>query len=222
MATELIIFDLDGTLVDSLADLTEAVNRMRADFALVPLGRGEVRAMVGKGARTLVERALPGKSSAEVDQGLELFLAYNEAHLADHTVAYPGVPEMLALLRTRGMQLVVVSNKNESLCRQLLEKLGLAGYFTAIHGADSFPEQKPSPLPLLTAMGRLQQSAATTIVVGDSENDVLAALGSGIAVIGCHYGYGNSEELAGATFSAGSVREVLELLQAGIGDQCVG
>src|SRR5512133_3062244 len=103
MAIKLIIFDLDGTLVDSLADLAVATNRMLATFGRIQLSEAEVRQLVGQGARRRVERALPGAEAEEVDRGLELFLAYNEAHIADLTVLYPGVTETLETLTARGL-----------------------------------------------------------------------------------------------------------------------
>lgn len=213
MNVQLIIFDLDGTLVDSLDDLTLSVNQMRAAFAVEPLVRSQVQTMVGQGARTLVERALPGRSVADTDQALAIFLAHNAAHLAAHTQPYPGIPALLEALQSAGVPLVVVSNKNEGLCRQLLQMLGLADFFTAIYGADSFSERKPSPMPFLEVMRRFSAAAPDTLVVGDSSNDILAARSAGLAVIGCTYGYGTEDELDGATFRVAAATELLPLLR---------
>ncbi len=213
MNVQLIIFDLDGTLVDSLDDLTESVNQMRAAFAAEPLLRSQVQTMVGQGARTLVERALVGLSAAETDRALAIFLVHNEAHLAVHTTPYPGIPALLEALQSAGVLLVVVSNKYAGLCRQLLQTLGLADYFAAIYGADSFAERKPSPLPFLEVMRQFKAAAPDTLVIGDSSNDVLAARAAGLAVIGCAYGYGTEEELDVATFRVAAAKELLPLLQ---------
>jgi phosphoglycolate phosphatase len=213
MAIKLIIFDLDGTLVDSLDDLTDSVNQMRAAFAAEPLLRSQVQTMVGQGARSLVERALPGLSAAETDRALVIFLAHNAAHLAARTTPYPGIPALLAALQSAGVSLAVVSNKNAGLCRQLLQTLGLADFFAAIYGADSFAERKPSPLPFLEVMRLFNVAVPDTMVVGDSSNDVLAARAAGLAVIGCGYGYGTEEELVGATFRVAAAAELLPLLQ---------
>ena len=206
---KLIIFDLDGTLIDSLDDLTEAVNSMRTSFGLDPLDRIAVRGMVGQGARNLVERALPAARPAEVEQGLALFLAYNEAHVADRTALYPGVRETLELLSTRGFTSVVVSNKNELLCRKVLELLHLDGFFKGIYGADSLPARKPSPEPLRHVMRACGCRADETIMVGDSINDVAAGVAAGVQTIGCSYGYGEPAELDGAVIR---IREFAELL----------
>lgn len=208
-AIKLIIFDLDGTLIDSLDDLTEAVNRMRSAFGLDGLNREAVRGMVGQGARNLVERALPDARPAEVEQGLALFLAHNEEHVADRTVPYPGVREILELLSTRGFTSVVVSNKNELLCRKVLELLHLDGFFQGIYGADSLPARKPSPEPLRHVMRAYGCSADETVMVGDSINDVAAGGAAGVLTIGCSYGYGEPAELDGATIR---IREFAELL----------
>ena len=207
-AIKLIIFDLDGTLIDSLDDLTEAVNRMRSAFGLAGLDREAVRGMVGQGARNLVERALPAAPEVEIERGLALFLAYNEEHIADRTVLYPGVRETLDLLSSRGFKSVVVSNKNEALCRKVLTILCLDGYFADIYGADSLPARKPSPEPLRHVMRACGCSADETIMVGDSINDVSAGVAAGILTVGCTYGYGETAELAGAALQ---IREFAEL-----------
>ncbi|TWJ17744.1 HAD family hydrolase [Geobacter argillaceus] len=206
---KLIIFDLDGTLIDSLDDLTQAVNNMRSAFGLDPIDRNAVRGMVGQGARNLVERALPKAGQAEVEQGLSLFLAYNEEHVADRTVPYPGVRETLELLSSRGFTSVVVSNKNQLLCRKVLEQLHLDGIFKGIYGADSLPARKPSPEPLRHVMRVCGYSADETIMVGDSINDVAAGVAAGVLTIGCNYGYGEPTELDGAAIR---IREFAELL----------
>lgn len=212
MQIRLVIFDLDGTLVDSLDDLAEAVNQMRAAFDAPPLLRDQVQAMVGQGARMLVERALPGRTPDEIERALLLFLAYNAAHIADHTRPYPGIAELLTSLRQSGVPMVVISNKNAALCRQLLTVLGLADHFAGVYGADSFAERKPSPLPFREVMRRHGVLAAETVVVGDSCNDVQAALAAEVAVIGCNYGYGSEEELAPATLRVASPADLHVLL----------
>ena len=210
-AIKLIIFDLDGTLIDSLDDLTAAVNRMRADFGLPGLHRDTVRTMVGHGAGNLVARALPSLSAAEVERGLGLFLAYNEEAIADRTVPYPEVRETLQLLASRGMTSVVVSNKNEALCRKVLQLLSLDSYFAGIFGADSFPERKPSPLPLLHVMHAYGCSPAETVIVGDSINDIAAGRAAGIRTVGCTYGYGGTGELTDATLVVNGFAELQSL-----------
>jgi phosphoglycolate phosphatase len=197
---KLIIFDLDGTLVDSLADLTAAVNRMLQHLGRAPVDKDAVRGMVGKGARNLVERALTGASSAEIDDGLRLFLAFNEENLADHTLLYPGVVETLERLQMAGRQFAVVSNKNTRHCRMLLERLQVDRFFPAVLGADSVPTIKPSPEPLLAVMRASAVSAAETVMVGDSINDIAAGKGAGVVTVGCSWGYGRPAELAEADY----------------------
>jgi len=196
---KLIIFDLDGTLVDSLADLTDATNYMLKGFGRGELTRGEVRLLVGQGATRLVERAMPGASSGSIEEGVRLFLDYNDLHIADRTRLYPGVRETLPILG-KGRFLSVISNKYEAHCRKLLAVLGVAGHFGAVLGADSYPARKPSPEPLLKLMEELGVKAAETIMVGDSSNDIIAGKGAGVVTIGCTYGYGDMDELTGADY----------------------
>jgi len=212
--TYLYILDLDGTLVDSLDDLTASVNVMRRQFALPSLERQAVRGMVGQGARNLVERALPGRSTQEVDNGLALFLSHNEAHLYDRTRLYPGVAETLAALAGQGHTLALLSNKNEELCRKLLEHFGIAELFAAVMGGDSMASRKPSPEPVFRLMKVLERLPVETVMVGDSINDIAAGRDAGVRTVGCSFGYGEPLELADATFIINSFSELL-LMPAG-------
>ena len=210
----LYILDLDGTLIDSLDDLTASVNVMRQEFALPSLDRQAVRGMVGQGARNLVERAMPGRSTKEVDNGLAIFLSHNEAHLYDRTRLYPGVAETLATLGGQGHSLALLSNKNEGLCRKLLEHFGIAGHFATVMGGDSMANRKPSPEPVLRLMKLLARRPGETFMVGDSINDIAAGRDAGARTIGCSFGYGELSELADATFIINSFPELL-LIPAG-------
>src|SRR6185369_15720406 len=211
MTSYLYILDLDGTLIDSLDDLTSSVNVMRQEFALPPIDRHAVRGMVGQGARNLVERALPGRSASEVDNGLAIFLSHNEAHLFERTCLYPGVAETLAAIGGQGHAMALLSNKNEGLCRKLLEHFGITGQFSAVMGGDSMASRKPSPEPVLRLMNLLARRPGETVMVGDSINDIAAGRDAGIRTIGCSFGYGEPSELADATFIINSFSELLKL-----------
>lgn len=208
---KLLIFDLDGTLVDSLDDLTAAVNHMLASFGRPRVSRDVVRRMVGQGAKILVERALPGVCSADLQRGLEIFLDHNESHLADMTIPYPGVPSVLTALRRSGHVMTVVTNKNVSLSRSLLAILGLDSFFQGIYGADSLPARKPSPEPLLHVMSEFGFTAEATLMVGDSINDIAAGNGAGVVTVGCSWGYGDAAELAGADWLIDTFADLLTL-----------
>jgi phosphoglycolate phosphatase len=172
MSTKLLIFDLDGTLIDSLADLADATNHIRAAHSLPPLSLDGVRALVGQGARSLVNRALPGASEPEVERALEAFLAFNLEHIVDKTRPYPGVAETLETLVNRGIQLCVLSNKNVALCRDVMQRLDIARFVPAIFGADSFPFRKPSPEPVRALLAQYGVTAGECVLVGDSINDI--------------------------------------------------
>jgi phosphoglycolate phosphatase len=208
---KLIIFDLDGTLVDSLDDLTDATNHMLAFAGRRELTREGVRQLVGQGARRLVERALVNGSEDEIERGMDAFLTYNGAHLADRSHPYPGVRETLEALQGRGVPLTLISNKNVALCRGLLQVLGLDGYFAAVLGADSLPFRKPSPEPLLKLLRDFDTSPASTLMVGDSINDVAAGRGAGVVTVGCTYGYGDPAELRDADYRIDALPQLLKL-----------
>jgi phosphoglycolate phosphatase len=205
------IFDLDGTLVDSLPDLTDAVNHFLLATGRTPLSMEGVRKLVGQGAKYLVERALDDAGPEEVANCLRLFIAYNEEHLVEKTRLYPGVVETLAELQRQGVRLALVSNKVEALCRKLLTLLQIEGYFHLVLGGDSLPNRKPSPDPLLKVLHDLGVSPERALMVGDSINDIAAGKGAGIKTVGCSFGYGEPEEVIQADFVINELPALLNL-----------
>ena len=212
MTLALVLFDLDGTLVDSLQDLTDAVNHMLTGFGRQHLAPAQVRQLVGKGARNLVQRALATDSAEDINQGLATFTKYNANHIVDKSRLYPGARELLQQLATAGIPMAVISNKNEALSRLILKALEVDGFFASIAGGDTFSEMKPSPLPLLRVMDELGGSPADTVMVGDSINDIQAGKRAEITTIGCCWGYGDLREIAGADFRAASCNELAGIL----------
>lgn len=208
---KLIIFDLDGTLVDSLDDLTASVNHMLVACGRSSVSRESVRGMVGQGATNLVSRAMPGADAGLLQRGLEIFLAHNEQHLADRTVPFEGVIPTLTTLARAGHVMVVVTNKNESLSRSLLTMLNLDHFFHDVYGADSLPARKPSPEPLLHVMSAHDFPAELTLMVGDSSNDIDAGTGAGVITVGCTWGYGDEAELSGALWRIDTFVDLLSL-----------
>ena len=198
MIIRAVLFDLDGTLVDSLEDLTDAVNRVRNAFSHPPLSTDAVRLKVGKGARNLVQQALPGAAETDINHALGLFLEFNKQHIADKSRLYPGIMETLHELAARDIKMAVISNKNEDLSVLILQALGVHGLFASICGGDTYPENKPSPLPLLKVIEKLGMTPHECVMVGDSINDIEAGIRAGITSIACTWGYGSAEELAGA------------------------
>lgn len=196
-----VAFDLDGTLVDSMPDLAAAANTMLPLLGRPTLAMAKVQSYVGDGIGNLVRRALAQGAAQEVpdeefQRGLQIFLEVYAVHCADKTVPYPGVVDGLALLRRRGLPLAVVTNKHSALAVKILEVLGLAGEFSLILGADSLPERKPSPLPLLHVCEALGIVPHELAMVGDSHNDMLAAHAAGAFAIAVGYGYENPHTLA--------------------------
>ena len=213
MTISVALFDLDGTLVDSLDDLTDAVNHMLAGFGLQQLEPVQVRQLVGKGARNLVKRALATDSPEEINRGLASFTEFNTLHIADKSRLYPGTRELLQQLSDDGIRMAVISNKQEALSRLILKTLEVDSFFDIIAGGDTFPEMKPSPLPLVRVIDELGCNPADAVMVGDSINDIQAGNRAGITTIGCRWGYGDSRELSGAGFRADSCSDIIDLLR---------
>jgi phosphoglycolate phosphatase len=216
MTIRAVFFDLDGTLVDSLEDLTDAVNHIRSAFSLKLLTECEVRMKVGKGARNLIEQVLPGNSNSDIDHALAMFLEFNTQHIADKSRLYPGIPETLHALASSDIKMVVISNKQEDLSRLILRTLGIHDRFENICGGNTYPESKPSPLPLLKEAEKLGCAPFECVMVGDSINDIEAGKRANIASIACTWGYGDREELTGADILAHSPHELPRVIATGL------
>jgi len=188
-AIRLVVFDLDGTLVDSKLDLAHSVNAVRKDMGLEPLPLDLIASYVGQGVTVLIERALGELATEEnVKKGLAFFLSYYREHMLDNTRPYPGVRE--ALENLRGRTLAVLTNKPVRFSREMLERLALAPHFVAIYGGNSFPRKKPDPFGLRKIMGDLKVSPPETLIVGDSDTDVLTGRNAGVWTCGVTYGFG--------------------------------
>lgn len=184
-----LVFDLDGTLIDSRRDITTAVNRMRDDLGLPPLALEQVVTMVGEGARLLVERALgPDFPPDQVDQALVRYLDHYRDVCLDTTRPYPGIEEMLSALSER-YPLALLSNKGEALSRRILEGLGLARCFREILGGDSLPTRKPDPAGLCLLAERLGVPVESLLLVGDTWIDAETAKAAGCAFALVEWGF---------------------------------
>jgi phosphoglycolate phosphatase len=195
-----LLFDLDGTLVDSAPDLARAVDRMLLEFERPPVGEEQVRRWVGNGSRRLVKRALTGRMDGEVEEelaahALQRFFHHYSNSLSAHSRLYEGVAEALPKLRANGYALGVVTNKPVRFAEPLLRELGILGYFSAIIGGDCLPQRKPDPEPLLHAAQLLGTAPACTLMVGDSRNDVEAARAAGMPVVCVPYGYNHGRDI---------------------------
>ena len=192
---EAVVFDLDGTLIDSAPDLRTAVNSMLAEKGRRGLDLGAVTAMVGDGVHKLVERALTvtGKETptgGEIARSTRRFLEFYEGHGADLTRPYAGAAEALTRLKNDGYALGVCTNKPQGPTREILDGLGLGRYFSAVLGGDSLDGvRKPDSRHLLAAIERLGATPDRAVMVGDNENDVQAARGAGVPVIAVAFGY---------------------------------
>ena len=190
MRIRLLVFDLDGTLVDSKLDLAQAVNATRADAGWPPLAEEMIFSYVGDGAPTLIRRAIGEQATdAELDHSLQFFLGYYRAHMLDHTRPYPGVPEALDRFRAAGVRMAVLTNKPVRFSRDLLGGLGLVEHFQVIYGGNSFENKKPHPEGLQKVMTELGVVPGETLVVGDSAVDVLTARNADALSCGVTYGF---------------------------------
>jgi phosphoglycolate phosphatase len=187
---DLLIFDLDGTLIDSKLDLAHSVNATRVHLGLPRLENELISTYVGAGAQVLMRRALPpATSDDEIERALEYFLAYYDRHKLDNTRAYPGVAEALEALAQDGVRMAVLTNKPSRISLRILEGLGLARYFVRVYGGNSFEQKKPHPIGVRTLLAELGVEPSRALLVGDSAVDVRTARNADIAVWGVLYGF---------------------------------
>ena len=198
---EAVLFDLDGTLLDTAEDIASALNRAFLDHGWEPLAPSEVRRMIGRGAPMLIERAAAaqGRTLDEASRSalLEGFFAHYcwlQERNEFEARPYPGVSESLERLHGAGLSIAVVTNKQERFARGLLERLGLSGWVDCVVGGDSCERRKPDPEPLLVACRRMSVAASLALMVGDSINDVLAARGASIPILCVPYGYNEGRD----------------------------
>ena len=199
------IIDLDGTMVDTLGDFSEALNRMLQDLGLPPIDAGSIESMVGKGSehllRSVLKRVLPRDGIGDIAIKIEelypsAWASYQRHYLAingQYAAVYGGVVQGLQALRGAGLRLACLTNKPTSFALPLLELKGLAGYFEHVFGGDAFERKKPDPLPLLKTCEALGTSPARTLMVGDSSNDAQAARAAGCPVVLVTYGYNHGQ-----------------------------
>jgi phosphoglycolate phosphatase len=188
-----IIFDLDGTLVDSQQDLTLSVNFVRKHYGFEELDICEVRSFLGDGITALIDKALPVQTKPILSEALEIFKSFYAQHLTDTTVLYDGVKETLKKLKCK--KIALLSNKSEKFCKKILKRLGVADFFDEIFGGDSCEEKKPSPKPILELVQKTNSVISETILIGDSANDFLSAKKAGIKSAAVEYGYCNLQTI---------------------------
>jgi len=186
----LIVFDLDGTLVDSASDISEAVNRTLADWSLPRVEEAVIRGWIGDGARALVTSAFAHAGKAiDLDAVMPGFMVHYAECLLLYPTVYPGVVDTLEALRAEGIAVAVCTNKPERFVRPLLDALDLGQYFECIVGGDSLPERKPSAVPLLHVVDHFGLQVSQCLMVGDSVTDVETAVAANMPMALVTYGY---------------------------------
>jgi len=187
---DLLIFDLDGTLIDSKLDLAHAVNATRRHMGMTELEHERVYSYVGNGAPVLIRRAL-GEQATEpqVQEALEYFLEYYREHYLDFTLLYPGVREALDRFRAAGKQMAVLTNKPVRLSKAIIDGLGVHDHFFQVYGGNSFDFKKPHPVGVEALTRESGIEAARALMIGDSSVDIQTARNAGIRAAGVTYGF---------------------------------
>jgi phosphoglycolate phosphatase len=187
---DLLIFDLDGTLIDSRLDLAHAVNATCIHMGMQPLENERVYSYVGNGAPVLIRRALGSQASeAEAEEALEFFLEYYREHDLDFTTLYPGVKESLDRLRAAGKRMAVLTNKPVRVSQAIVKGLGVGAHFFQVYGGNSFEFKKPNPIGIRKLMEEAGIGPDRTIMVGDSSVDIETARNAGVRSCGVTYGF---------------------------------
>lgn len=217
MIFKCLLFDLDGTLIDSRDDLADSVNLMLAELNLANLPSETIYNFIGEGVFNLVNRSISASLQKESDQdfsnfGVEVFRKIYAENLVTKTKLYEGVAETLEKLSV--FPKAVVTNKPHDFSVEILEKLGIAEHFSLVIGGDIFPERKPSPLPLLRTIEKLGFTTKESLMIGDSRIDIEAGKNAKIKTCGCIFGFRGRDELekAGADFLIEKFSDLQSLL----------
>ena len=210
MSIDTFLFDLDGTLVDSIPDLTKAINLLREELDLPAVTSDQVRGYVGDGVGLLLQRALPEELFNQNRR--KRFMEIYTEHLTDETVIYPGIMEFLAMHSDKAM--AVVTNKPQHLADILVERLGLSPFFLHIIGAELALQRKPNPDMVHHALKLLDCDPERTVLLGDHHVDLRAALAAKVKSCFCHWGLGHDDGLR-ADFQAGQATDLPLLFPAG-------
>ena len=212
MPIRLIIFDLDGTLVDSIQDITNALNFGFEPYGIPSLSTAEVAGLVGEGSVRLVEKIIERNNlSADKRMVIERFADYYRSHIVDYTKPYPGVAEMLEEMKH--YKKAVVSNKLEAFSKETLAYLGLSGYFDIIVGGDGTSERKPSPMPIHHVLSILGVKPEESVIVGDSEIDVHTGKAASVKTVAVTYGYGRPGFEKEADFVINGMWELMDIVK---------
>ena len=212
MPIELVIFDLDGTLIDSSIDITNAINYAIEPYGVQPVTVQETISLVGEGITRLMEKVIEREGiKTDKNELTERFLEHYSAHLIDNTTVYSGVRDTFKKLN--GYKKAVISNKREALSVRTLNDLGLLKYLDLVVGSDTTSGRKPSPVPLQYAMEKLGATPDQTVIVGDSNYDIEAGKAAGIKTVAVTYGYRPLELLRGADVIINRMDELTEVLR---------
>jgi len=212
MRYELVIFDLDGTLIDSQYDLALAVNYTRSLYGFTEIRVDKIRDFIGDGIRTLMEKALPEIGESEMQVAIIKFRAFYGENLLNNTKLYPGVKEVLENLS--GIKKAVLTNKPIAFTKTILENFKIDKYFNIVTGGDSGPKRKPAPEPLLDIANKLNIPLGQVIMIGDGKNDILAAKAAGVKCAAAEYGYTASAELLSLKpdYTISNINDVIKIV----------
>lgn len=195
IAADLVIFDLDGTLIDSSEDIAWATNRTLNAFGHDVMDMGEIKENIGWGVKSLLEKLMPEETPERIMEARDKFLDFYGGHLVVKTYVYPGVGDTLAHFKSRDKLMAVVTNKPAGLAERILKELGLSGYFMSVIGGDSFSNRKPHPEPVEKVLGFSGMKPEKAVIVGDSPIDCETGKRAGTSTIGVTYGFRGKQEL---------------------------
>lgn len=201
MKKKLLIFDLDGTLVDSGDDIARAANKTLVAMGYATLSIDAVKKNIGWGVKMLLKGLMPNEGEEGLREAREKFLLFYGEHLTDETYVYPGVTDTLTYFKDSGKTMAVVTNKPEGLSRRVIDELGLNGFFMMLIGGDTLRNRKPHSEPLERVMAETGFSAEETVFVGDSPVDSETGINAGVFTIGVSYGFRNIKELRASNFN---------------------